>query len=88
MDNYLDLAHSNIAPTKLVEQLISTINTSFISEDVSSYFLDILPSNSYLIIVFYCIYLLLPLTQLQRLTIKNILDYPIKNKGKTYLDWD
>lgn len=68
----------------LLRQLIPIINKDLFLESRISHSLDLLPSNSNSKMVYDCIYLLLPFNQLQRLTIKTILDHTIKNKRNMF----
>lgn len=64
LNNHSNFVYSHIAPTRLLEQLISIISISLIFKAIISYFLNILLSNSDSIIVCDCIHLSLLLNQL------------------------
>lgn len=59
LDNHSNFAYPHIVPTRLLEQLILTINIELIFEVVTSYFPDILLLNSDFITVCDLIHLLL-----------------------------
>lgn len=79
--------HSNKSPI-FRDRLIPTINKSYLPKFKSSYTLKMLSTNSGSKAVCDQIYLILPLNQLQHLTVEGILDHSIKNKGKMFLDLD
>lgn len=86
MNNKLIYDHFSHVATSLMGKLKSMLITKLTFNSIGFYLLDILPSNSDSKIVYDHIHLLLSLNQLQRLIIKRVLDYAIRNKEKIYFE--